>query len=157
MSTYFCVVRPEQINGKLAAYDGQIVYHLPNYTEIFIEEPALNDSSLQVFTIEVRDGEVRQYQNGEKIQHLLWKGDQLSRSRPQDLVSVAIVPTQKTLPSDVAKAAFSGLPKLVQLSAVLSQISDSELAGAANIFSEPDQVRNWTKEVMESYLATQKG
>jgi hypothetical protein len=150
---YFVVVRPETVNGRLAAIGGKVLLHLPNYFEILNSRPKVTDDALQVFEVQPADGEVREVRDGDKTKFLLWKGDMNARSRPHELVSVVVMPAAVNLDiTDQAKHAFAGLPKHVQLAGVLETCSNEELDAASVALKPTPNVRAWARDVLTKHV-----
>ncbi len=157
--TYYLVVRPEQINGKLAAHSGIIVLHLPNYTEVLVERPTIKDDALQVFEVIPPAGELRVVSDGGVDKHLLWKGDLIARSRPHEVVSVEVrtlTPAPEYNPTQAAQSAFGGYPVKVQLAAVAVQATPEiikEFFGVA----DPSLVTKACEAILADYMKVSKG
>jgi hypothetical protein len=150
---YFVVVRPELINGRLAAIGGKVLLHLPNYFEIVNSRPVLKDDALQVFEVQPDPAEVREVRDGDKTKHLLWKGDMSARSRPHELVSVVVLPSTNGMSTaDQVKEAFAGLPKSVQLAGVLETCTNEDLVGADAALKSTAEVRAWSRDVLTKHV-----
>lgn len=155
--TLFVTVRPEDINGHLAAHGGKLLIHLPNYFVTSLHQPKITDASLQVFKILVDPQDVNEYTDGGKPMTLIWRGDKRSRNMPHDLVSVEVLPVTagdptaavtKALPVEVCKEAFSEYPDQVKIAAVVAS-ADPELV--ATLPTAPGQLKAWADSQLEAY------
>lgn len=151
--SHFVVVRPEQVNGKLAAIGGKILLHLPNYTEVLRVRPTVKDDALQVFAVAPIADELREVVDNGRLRILLWKGDMTARSRPHEIVSVEVLPLPSALSADEqAKASFGDLPKLVQLAGVLETCSNEDLLAADGALKGVPDVRAWSRNVLTEHV-----
>lgn len=151
-TSFFLVVRPEQINGKLAAHNGQILLHLPNYTEVLADRPEIKDDALQVFEVIPAADEVRNQPESGQPRYLLWKGDQIARSRPQEVVSVevrSLKPVEPIDPVKAAQAAFGSYPVSLQLAAVAMQAEPADLRAVFGSV-DPGAVRSNAEGVLKA-------
>jgi hypothetical protein len=110
MTPFFIIVKPDEINGRLAALGNKILVHLPNYFPVYHSQPVIADDSKQVFKILVADDLFDEIDEGGVIQPRLWQGAKGQRSRPGDLVTVEVTAASNDL---------SDLPPNVQLAAAL--------------------------------------
>lgn len=145
--TFLVIVRPEQINGRLAAHGGKLLLNLLNYSELLTEMPVVKDDALQVFEVEVDEEQVRVQQEGPRELHLLWAGEKHARSRPGDLVTVqvrSLVEASGQLdPVAAAGQVFSNFPPKVQLGAAILNVDDAAIAAAGLV---PAAARKWAQE-----------
>jgi hypothetical protein len=159
---YHIIIKPEHINGKLAALGGKLLAHLPNYTRLYEELPVLKDESLQVFMVEPSADDIHVYKDDSGINHFIWHGDKGSRGRSQDLVTVEILPVGATagslLPTDVARAAMEGFPEDVQVAAVLSKASDKTLHGIPEVSpARASAMRIWAMAKVNEFISSKTG
>jgi hypothetical protein len=157
MNTFYAVLKPAEVNGRLAAHDGKLVVHLPNYFILDKDLPVVEDGSTQVFEVDVPDDLLDIVDEGKGPKPRIWSGARGQRSRSQDLVTVAI----RSLPSAdktgnqlaQARAAFATLPREVQVAAVV--LSNPEVSAALAGKSEGD-INIWADATLKQYAASQQ-
>lgn len=90
MARYLLPLFPGQV--RLCAVGRQIQLLTPNYLRVYPEaEGYINrDASVNVFTIEATPDQVNVVQQGQGVEHLLWKGNKNARDNNADLVAVAV-------------------------------------------------------------------
>lgn len=158
----FIALKPGEVNGNLAAHDGRIVVIVPNYTEVFEQQPDVKDGITQVFQVEVPDDEVQLQQEGTRSRILLWKGDQHARTRGADKLTlpiVSLIPLGEAVaaksPAEVAQAALAGLPQEVQLAALVVGVGP-EVLGAAGLTTEQGHtLRTWAQQRVSRWSSEQ--
>jgi hypothetical protein len=164
LRTLFIVVKPEEINGHMAAHGGRLLVHLPNYFIASTElPPKPSDGNSQIFKVLVEPKDVNEFVDGGKKMTVIWRGDHRTRSNPQDLVSVEVLPVNvgdpaaavaKALPTDVCKEAFAEYPDQVKIAAV---ISSADPALVATLPTAPGQLKVWADSQLEAYTKTLAG
>lgn len=162
--TLYITVRPEQVNGKLAAHGGRVLAHLPNYFPVSdVPPPKLTDASLQQFAIQVEPDQVNIVIDGGVRKVYLWKGPKNSRQFENDLVTVGILPlgtgvagavpspaeiALKTLPVDLVREAFNEFPEPVRLAALIASSDDALLS---SLPTAPGQLKAWAEAQLRTY------
>ena len=157
----YIVVKPEEINGHMAAHGGKLLVHLPNY---FITSPTLPpkpaDGSSQVFKILVETKDIYEVMDGGKKLTLIWRGVHGQRTNPQDLVSVEVLPVDTTttaspavalasaLPTEVCKEAFAEYPDPVKIAAVIASVDPALLA---TLPTAAGQLKVWADSQLAAY------
>lgn len=136
MTPFYIVVKADEINGKLAARDGKLLVHLPNYFALHEQLPVLTDDSKQVFKVNVADGMFAVIDEGHGPQPRLWSGAKGERSRPMDLVTVEVTAVGDQL---------ADLPSNVQLAAAVVANTEAAqvLAGRTN-----EQIIDWANNTL---------
>lgn len=139
MHTFFAVFKPDEINGKLAAIDGKLLVHIPNYFLIYRTPPAINDGVNQVYQLQVPDDMFAETQEGDVLQARLWQGAKGERTRVGCLVTLEVA---------TASQDNSDLPSNVQLAAAIVANSDvvPAIAGRTG-----DQVREWAHNTLNEF------
>ncbi len=117
MIPFFIIVKADEINGRMAANNGKLLVHLPNYFPMHRSQPVIADEAKQVFKVLVADDLFDEIDEGGVIQPRLWQGAKGQRSRPQDLVTVEVCAAGNDL---------SDLPPNVQLAAAI--VANAEVA-----------------------------
>jgi hypothetical protein len=157
LRTLYVTVKPEEINGHMAAHGGRLLVHLPNYFIASNELVKPTDNSLQVFKVLVDPKDVNEFTDGGKKMVVIWRGDHKNRNNPMDLVSVEVLPVnvgdahaavEKALPTEVCKEAFAEYPDQVKIAAVLAS---ADPALIATLPTAPGQLKAWAESQLESY------
>ena len=146
----FAVVSPSQVNTKLAVLDDKVVVHLPNYMPLHEQAIDPKDSSKSVFNVLVDQDQldyVDSNGSGYRQPHL-WVGPKGQRPRPQDLVTVEILPVGAAAP------ALEALPKEVQLAVVILTQEPAALAKIEGLTA--DGLTKFATEALAAYTAAQK-
>jgi hypothetical protein len=159
----FITVRPEVINGHMAAYDGKLLVHLPNYFLVATTQPGKPaDGVSQVFAVHVDPNDVNEITDGGVLKTYIWRGGKSNRAQPHEMVSVEITAIGAAGsgaappagdPVEVAKAAFGEYPEPVRIAAVVAN-APAELVGA--IPSGPGQLKVWADSTLAQYVASLK-
>ena len=152
MKKMFILVEPKDVNSKLAILDGKIVAHLPNYIELYVEQPENKDATKQVFAIYPADADIHVQQDGARKITYLWKGPKESRALLGDLVTVAILPVDAAGagPADVAKAAFAAFPEPVRIAGVIAAADPNMIAALPKSTSE---LPAWAANTLQQFTA----
>lgn len=164
--TLFAILRHGDINGRLAAQDGQLLLIVDNYTQLYPELPPVPaDSNTHIYAVTADDEDLAiEMDNGVQVWRV-WKGDKTSRQRPQEKAMLPIrslkgAPTAATFgdpstaPADVARAAFAELPESVRLAAVLASVSCQALIDLPDIGPAITQrLKTWADKVLNDHVA----
>jgi hypothetical protein len=159
----YIVLKPGEVNGNLAAHEGRLLVIVPNYTEVFEQPPAITDGISQAFQVEVQDDEVQIQQEGTRSKILLWKGDQHSRSRSADkltlpilsLIPLGLSAVATKSPEEIAQLALGALPPEVQLAALVVGVSHQVLAAAGLSAEQGHAIRTWAQQRVARWSAEQ--
>lgn len=137
---HFGIFKPGEINGFLQAQDGKVLVIMPNYTEVFTQPPVVHDDSLQVYALEIADEDLKEVQDGTTLKRYIWRGDKTSRPKPQDKITVPVLPVAAALgssagdtPVEAARTVFAGYPQAVQMALVIAAQDPGTMA---SIFPE---------------------
>jgi hypothetical protein len=160
---FYIKVTPGEINGFLAAQGGKILFHVPNYTELFEQPPVANDESHQVFLVGSPEDEIRTISDGGVQKTYVWKGDPQARSKPQDKASLEIlslVPFVTAVavmdPVAAAKAAFADMPADVQLAAVIQANTLDTLTALPEISpARASALHMWAGSCVNAFIESQ--
>lgn len=85
----FISIKPHDL--RLTARDGRILAIVPNYYPVYQEKPVVTDGQSQVFQIEAIEEELCERMDNGVKRLLLWKGEENSMSKPQDLHEVPVM------------------------------------------------------------------
>jgi len=154
MKTLHILIHNGDINGKLAALNGKLVVHLPNYTKLYEQAPVNTDSAFQVFKVLVPEDQMDIINEGQGPHPHIWAGTKGQRHSAGDLVSVEIVPEHALIdgggsPTSLAAMAFAEYPGELQVAAVMFGAPDVA-AKLAN--KSPDDINKWAKETLDEHV-----
>lgn len=143
MHVFFAVLKPDEINGRLAALGGKLLAHLPNYFPVYRSLPVVKDESHQIFKVLVPDDLFDELHEGDNVQPRLWQGAKGQRTRPMDLVTVEVMAVGSTASDDLAD-----LPANVQLAGAIIGNPDAVPAIAGRTL---EQIRAWADDTLVQF------
>lgn len=163
---HFGIFKPGEINGFLQAQDGKVLVIMPNYTEVFTQPPVVHDDSLQVYALEIADEDLKEVQDGTTLKRYIWRGDKTSRPKPQDKITVPILPVATVIgaasasaPVDQARTVFSGYPGAIQMALVIAAQDPTTLSSILpeGVLTEAQltQISAWAKANVDAFTASQ--
>lgn len=161
---HFAIFKPGEINGFLQAQNSVINAILNNYTEVFTKPPVVNDDNLQVFAVQIEDEDLKEVVDGVTVKRFIWRGDKTSRPKPQDKITVPILPVatvigaaSATAPVDQARTVFAGYPSDVQMALVINAQDPTTLPSLfpQNVLTEAQltALTTWAKAKVDAFTA----
>lgn len=163
---HFAIFKPGEINGFLQAQNSVINAILNNYTEVYTKPPVLHDDSLQVFAVQIEDEDLKEVVDGLNVKRFIWRGDKTSRPKPQDKITVPILPVATVIgaasasaPVDQARTVFSGYPGAIQMALVIAAQDPTTLSSILpeGVLTEAQlvQISAWAKANVDAFTASQ--